>query len=67
MGNPLSYYTITFMERRDWLEGDDGEVGGRRGVTVGKENPSLIQESSLFLEILPHWDQVVVQDHLTVF
>ena len=34
---------------------------------MGKENPSLIQEDSLFLEILPHWDQVVVQDHLTVF
>ena len=40
-------------------------VGG--GVTVGKENPPLIQEGSLFLGILPHWDQVVVQDHLTLF
>ena len=32
---------------RGCLEGDDGEVGRKRGVTVGKENPPLIQEGSL--------------------
>ena len=65
MINNILYFT--FMKSRDWLEGDDGEVGRRRGVTVGKENPPLIEESSLFLGILPHWDQVMVQEHLTVF
>ena len=39
-------------------------MGRKRRVTVGKENP-LIQEGSLFLG--PEWDQVVVQDHLTVY
>ena len=65
MINNILYFT--FMKSCGWLEGDDGEVERRKVVTVGKETTPLIQEGSLFLGILSHWDQVVVQDHLTVF
>ena len=64
MINNILYFT--FMKSRGWLEEDDGEVERRRRVTVGKENPPLIQEGSL-LGISPKWDQVVVQEHLTVY
>lgn len=35
---------FTFTKSHGWLEGDDGEVGKRRGATVGKRIPPLILE-----------------------
>ena len=64
MMNNIVYFT--FMKSRGWLEIDDGEERSI-GVIMGKENPPLIEEGSLFLGMWSHWDQFVVQDHLTVF
>lgn len=44
---------FTFTKSNGWLEGDDGEVGKRRGVPVGKRMPPLIQEGSLLGSFTP--------------
>ena len=51
------------MKICDWLEGDGGEE--ERGYCGEGEFPS--DSGGLFLlGNLPHWDQIVGQDHLTI-